>query len=59
VNLLFAIERHLRRTGMTPSRLGREVLNDSSFVRDLRRGRELRPKTDAKLRAYLQQHEAR
>jgi hypothetical protein len=53
VNLLYAIERHLRQTGMSPSRLGRELFNDSSLVRDLRNGRELRPHTEAKLHDYL------
>lgn len=53
MNLLYAIERHLRETGMSPSRLGRDLFNDSSLVRDLRNGRELRPHAREKLHDYL------
>jgi hypothetical protein len=53
VNLLHAIELHIARTGITPSRLGREAIGDPRLVRDLRNGRELRPPTMARVRAYL------
>jgi hypothetical protein len=53
VNLLMAVERHLRRTGEGPSILGKRAIGDPNLVRELRRGRELRPRTAARLRAYL------
>ena len=60
MHLLTTIERHLRRTGVTPTRFGREALSDPRFVRDLRLGREPRPRTADRGIAYLrQQQEAR
>lgn len=53
MTLLQRIEAHLSREGLTPTRLGRELLGDPSFVRDLRRGREPRPETTARVLAYL------
>lgn len=35
--LLEAVEKFLRDTGMTPTALGREALKDPSFVHDLRK----------------------
>lgn len=52
-NLLHAIELGLRRTGMTPSRFGREVARDPRLVFDLRRGRQLRDNTERRVRGYL------
>jgi tRNA-dihydrouridine synthase len=57
VNLLMAVERHLRRTGEPPTVLGRKALGDPNLVRGLRNGRELRPGTAGRLRAYLEQAE--
>lgn len=51
--LLRVIECHLARTQTPPSRFGREALGDPHLVRDLRNGRQLRPKTMARLCAYL------
>lgn len=52
-NLLHAIEIGLRRSGMTPSRFGREVAHDPRLVFDLRRGRQLRTETETRVRGYL------
>lgn len=52
--LLRAIEQHLRHTGTPPTRFGREAVGDPRFVNDLRRGREPRPATEKRVRAYLQ-----
>ena len=57
MHLLTRIQRHLRRTGTTPSGFGRRVLNDPRFVHDLRRGREPRPGTQARVHAWLDAHE--
>lgn len=51
--LLALIETHLRKTGMPPTRFGREAVRDPRFVIDLRRGREPGAKIEARVRAYL------
>ena len=42
---------------MAPSRFGREVVGDPRLVSDLRRGRQLRLDTEARVRGYLSQLE--
>ena len=54
--LLPQVERYIRRSGMPPSRFGREAVNDPRFVHDLRLGREPRPKTAARVAAWLAAH---
>jgi tRNA-dihydrouridine synthase len=51
--LLLRINRHLRRTGMSPTRFGREALGDPNLVQQLRAGRELRDATARRIIAYL------
>lgn len=53
MNLLFTIERHLRHRSVAPSRFGREATGDPRFVFDLRRGREPRPRTAAKVLGFI------
>ena len=53
MNLLLTVERHLRRQAVTPSRFGRDVAGDPRFVFDLRRGREPRPATQARVLAFI------
>jgi hypothetical protein len=55
VTLLRAIELYLERTGTPPTRFGREAMGDPRIVQDLRRGRQLRATTAARLRTYLNQ----
>lgn len=52
--LLRTIERHLSRTGGTPTRFGRDAIGDPRLVGDLRNGRELRPLTAARVRAFIE-----
>lgn len=52
-SLLHAIEKRLCAARMTPSRFGRLAANDPRLVFDLRRGRELRGPTEARVRAFL------
>lgn len=40
VRLLGKIERHLRATGQSPTRFGREAVRDPRLVGDLKNGRE-------------------
>jgi hypothetical protein len=53
MNLLTIVERHLRKNGTPPSRFGREAAGDPRLVFDLRRGREPRPATIARVRAFI------
>ena len=54
VHLLREVEKFLRQSDVAPTRFGREVVGDPRFVFDLRRGRDPRPKTIARVRAYLE-----
>jgi hypothetical protein len=51
--LLDEIEKYLRRTRMPTTRFGRDAMGDSHFVLNLREGREPRPSTVRRVRAYL------
>lgn len=53
-NLLATIQRHLRATGMPPTRFGREAARDPRLVGDLRRGRTAGPKLAARVIAYIE-----
>lgn len=55
VYLLKEVEKYLRQNGISPTRFGREVLGDPRFVLDLRNGRDPRPRTVARVRAFLQE----
>jgi len=56
MHLLFRIKRHLRRTGLTPTRFGRLAVNDPRFVEDLERGRQVRDATARRVHAWLDSH---
>ena len=58
MQLLQRIERYLRRSGTPPTRFGRDALNDPRFVLDLRNGREVGPRTRARVLSYLDVAEA-
>lgn len=53
MTLLATVERHLRRSEQSPSRFGRDVIGDPRFVFDLRRGREPRAATAARVLAAI------
>lgn len=53
MNLLPAVERHLRLHHLAPSRFGRIVAGDPRFVFDLRRGREPRAATRERVLAHI------
>jgi len=57
--LLRRVERHLRRFEIPPARFGTEAVGDPRFVFDLRRGREPRARTVARVDAYIALTEAR
>ena len=55
--LITRINRHLRCTGMPPSRFGRRAVGDPNLIRQLRAGRQLRPSTEQRVAEYLDQQE--
>lgn len=58
MSLLYQVERCLRRNDLTPTRFGREAAGDPRLVFDLRRGREPRPKTAARIAAFIRDADA-
>lgn len=56
--LLTIVERYLRKRAMPPSRFGRQATGDPRLVFDLRRGREPRPATVARVQAFIAAQEA-
>lgn len=52
--LLTHVEKHLREKGISPARFGRAVLGDPSFVFELRRGRDPRARTVAKVLVFIE-----
>ena len=53
MTLLTVVERCLRTRNISPSRFGRQAAHDPRFVFDLRRGREPRAVTQARVLAYI------
>ena len=53
--LLMRIEAYLRKTGMPPTRFGREVARDPRLMHDLRRGRTPNARTIARVLTYIEQ----
>jgi hypothetical protein len=59
MHLLRRIEQYLRDNAVSPSRFGRDAVNDPRFVFDLRdKGRTVRDATRDKVTAYLDAKEA-
>ena len=54
MHLLREVEKFLRRSNIAPTRFGREAMGDPRFVFDLRNGRDPRPETINRVRAYLE-----
>jgi hypothetical protein len=55
---LHRIEVFLRRTKMYESHLGRDAVNDTSFVSRLRAGREARESTQARMLEWMAAYES-
>jgi len=55
--LLHRIDRVLRNTSMPQTRFGREAIGDPNLVRQLREGRQLRPRTVSRVLDYLSKRE--
>ena len=54
MHLLREVEKFLRRSQTAPTRFGRDAVGDPRFVFDLRKGREPRPVTAARVRQFLE-----
>jgi len=54
VHLLREVEKFLRQSDVAPTRFGRDAMGDPRFVFDLRNGRDPRPGTVERVRAYLE-----
>lgn len=59
MELLHSIRDFCARTGMSPSRFGREAVADARLVHDMRKGRQLRPATARRVREYMRAEEPR
>jgi len=55
VHLLREVEKFLRQNDTPATRFGREAVGDPRFVFDLRKGRDPRPTTVARVLAYLEE----
>lgn len=53
MSLLIEIDRCLRRTGIPATKFGRLAVNDPRLVGDMRRGRQLGPYNQARVRAAI------
>ena len=51
--VLATINRFLKDTNMAPTRFGRLCVNDPRLVEDIRRGREPRARTVARIEAFI------
>jgi hypothetical protein len=54
VHLLREVEKFLKFSRMPAAKFGREAVKDPRFVFDLRNGREPRPRTIERVRAFLE-----
>jgi len=54
MSVLRTIEVYLRHSAMPPTRFGRLAVNDPRLVGDLRRGREPRADTVARIKAFIE-----
>ncbi len=57
--ILDRIDRYLRNSKISQSRLGRDAVGDPNFVTNLRDGRRLRKATLDRVIAYLEEAETR
>ncbi len=54
MQILRDVEKYLKNSNMPAARFGREAMGDPRFVFDLRNGREPRPRTIQRIRAFLE-----
>lgn len=56
VSLLTEVDAFLRRTQMPQSTFGRKAIGDPRLLNDMRNGRELRTKTQQRIRDFMEAH---
>ena len=54
MHILRDVEKYLKISNTPAARFGREAMRDPRFVFDLRKGREPRPRTIERVRAFLE-----
>ncbi|HTK58776.1 MAG TPA: hypothetical protein VL336_07325 [Sphingomicrobium sp.] len=54
MHLLRDVEKFLKNSNTPAAKFGREAMGDPRFVFDLRKGREPRPRTVERIRAFLE-----
>ena len=59
MQLLHMVKQHLKATGTSATRFGREAVGDPRLVYDLDHGRECRPTTAARVLAHIERKTAR
>ena len=59
MHLLHTVRQHLKITGTSATRFGREAIGDPGLVFDLTRGRECRPETAARVLAHIERRGVR
>lgn len=57
MTLIRDVERFLRTTGMPWTKFGRLAVNDPLFVKQLRHGRTPRPRTEVKVRNFMETYQ--
>jgi 2,4-dienoyl-CoA reductase-like NADH-dependent reductase (Old Yellow Enzyme family) len=57
MNTIRSIETFLRRTGMPPTRFGREAVRDPRLVHDLRRGRQPSDRMQRRIEHFMNIYE--
>ena len=58
MSLLPEIESFIANQRIAPTRFGRLAARDPRLIDDLRKGRRMRPATEARLRAYIEHRRA-
>lgn len=58
MELLWRVERFCRRTGLPPTKFGRQVAGDPRLVFDMRRGRQVGPRLRARIEDLIGRDQA-
>lgn len=56
MDMLAMVQEYLTRTGLPETLFGRLAINDPQLVRDMRRGRDPRPATRARIERFIATH---
>lgn len=56
-HLLHQIDTFLKRSGMSPTEMGKAIANDSALIFDIRNGRSPSLRTVERIMAYIETHQ--